>query len=178
VLIETGPFQGDSPDAALVRLNFVALVTALQAVASNAVERADPARYEELPINDNRELFTILRSATVIAGTGVPPFVADIGLLATRKVTITDTGARQLEQTLMVDDLGDLRTLGALRSVDASGMTVVPLGAAEVEPGDLMALPAWRTVVDDPIEVSRPARLAVLQPAGEPGRYRVVMVVR
>ena len=43
VLIETGPWPAPEPDAALVRLNFVALVSALDALASGSVERADPA---------------------------------------------------------------------------------------------------------------------------------------
>ena len=42
VLIETGPSPSPEPDAALVRLNFVALVSALDALASGSVERADP----------------------------------------------------------------------------------------------------------------------------------------
>jgi Zinc carboxypeptidase len=177
VLIETGPVAGDQPDATLVRLNFVALVSALQAVASGAVAAADPARYEELPVNDNRELHTILRNATVIAGTGIPPFTADVGLLVTRKVVVVD-GRRELQQAMTVDDLGDLRTLGALHSVDATGMTVVPLGGEDVHEGDVVALPEWRTVFEAGIVVNTPARLALLRPAGEPGRYQVAMVVR
>ena len=54
VLIETGPWPSAEPDPALVRLNFVAILSALDALATGAVERADPKRYEELPINESR----------------------------------------------------------------------------------------------------------------------------
>ena len=56
VLIETGPWPGPEPDAALVRLNFIALVSALDALATGAVERADPQRYESLPMNESKVL--------------------------------------------------------------------------------------------------------------------------
>ena len=41
VLIETGPAPGDEPDKTLIRANFVALVTALDALASGRVKKAD-----------------------------------------------------------------------------------------------------------------------------------------
>jgi hypothetical protein len=48
VLVETGPGPSQEPDAALVRLNFVAIMSALDAMASGQVQHADPARYESL----------------------------------------------------------------------------------------------------------------------------------
>ena len=59
VLIETGPYPGPDPDRALVRMNFVALLTALDALASGRVDDADPARYETLPFNDSMLLHTL-----------------------------------------------------------------------------------------------------------------------
>jgi hypothetical protein len=177
VLIETGPFSSPDPDAALVRLNFVAILSALDALATGAVNTADPRRYEELPINDSRELYLILRGATVITGAGIPPFTADIGILAARKVIVRD-GRRELQESLTVDDIGDLRTLGAVWSVDASALTVVPLTDDTLEEGQAVALPEWRTVVREGIGVNQPARLAVLRPDAEPGGYRVAMIVR
>ena len=41
VLIETGPWPSAEPDPALVRLNFVAIVTALDALATGRVDKAD-----------------------------------------------------------------------------------------------------------------------------------------
>ena len=42
VLIETGAWPSLDPDPALVRLNFVAIVAALDALATGAVDGADP----------------------------------------------------------------------------------------------------------------------------------------
>jgi hypothetical protein len=106
----------------------VALVSALDALATGAVDRADPRRYESLPINESRLLWVLVRNATIINGAGIPPFVGDIGITAVRRVRESD-GQRQLELVTTIDDLGDLRTLGALRTIDATGMTA-PGGAS------------------------------------------------
>ena len=120
VLIETGPWPAAEPDPALVRLNFIALVAALDALASGQVERADPARYDSLPMNESRMFYVLVRNATVINGAGVPPFVADVGIIATRRVQVVD-GRREVQITTTIDDMGDLSTMGGLRTVDASG---------------------------------------------------------
>ena len=86
VLIETGPWPSEEPDPPLVRLNFVALVSALDALATGRVDRADPKRYEALPMNESREFYVLVQNATVINGAGVPPFIADIGIAASRRV--------------------------------------------------------------------------------------------
>ncbi len=88
VLIETGPSPSQPPDGALVRLNFVAIVAALDSLATGQVERADPGRYETLPVNESKVFYVIIRNATVINGAGIPPFTADIGVIATRRVTL------------------------------------------------------------------------------------------
>jgi hypothetical protein len=177
VLIETGAFPATEPDAALVRLNFVAILTALDALASGAVNGADPMRYDSLPLNESRLLYLLVKNATVIAGTGVPPFTADIGIAATRRVRQTD-GRRELQLIMTIDDLGDLRTLGALRTIDATGMTAIPLQADRLEAGHVVDLPEWKTPTAATILVGQPARLALLRPASEPGKYTVEMVLK
>ena len=90
VLIETGPWPAAEPDPALVRLNFVAILAALDALATGAVNRARPERYDSLPMNASAELYILVRNATVINGAGVPPYLADIGIAATRRVRDAD----------------------------------------------------------------------------------------
>jgi len=51
VLIETGPYAGDNADRELVRLNVVAILTALDALATGAVNDADASLYATLPVN-------------------------------------------------------------------------------------------------------------------------------
>jgi hypothetical protein len=177
VLIETGPWPAAEPDPALVRLNFVGIVAALDALATGAVNRARPERYESLPINGSAQLYILLRNATVINGAGVPPFVADIGIAAARRVRESD-GQRQVQIVTTIDDMGDLRTLGALRTVDATGMTAVPLVDEKVEAGQIVDLPEWKAQQSATIDVGQPGRLVLLKPGGAPGKYQVELVLK
>jgi hypothetical protein len=177
VLIETGPWPAAEPDPALVRLNFVAILSALDAVATGAVNRAHGERYDSLPINESAQLYILVKNATVINGTGVPPYLADIGIVATRRVGESN-GQRQVQIATTIDDIGDLRTLGSLRTIDATGMTVVPLGNETVEAGQIVDLPEWKAQQSATIAIGQAARLVLLKPAAEPGKYQVESVLK
>jgi hypothetical protein len=177
VLIETGPWPAEDPDPLLVRLNFVAIVSALDALATGRVEQADPERYESLPTNESRTLYVLVKNASVINGAGIPPFTADIGIMATRRLRETD-GRRELQTVTNIEDIGDLRAMGALRTIDATGMTVIPLGEDELEAGQVVDLPEWKAKRPATIGVGQPARLAILKPAADPGKYTVDVVLR
>jgi hypothetical protein len=176
VLIETGPWPSEQPDPALVRLNFIAILSALDSLATGAVERADPRRYESLPMNESGLLYVLVKNATVINGAGVPPFIADVGIVATRRVRSVE-GRRDLQVSLTIDDMGDLRTSGALRTIDATGMTIIPADDS-LEQGKVVDLPEWKTKGSGTIAVGQPARLAIVKPAREPGKFVVEMVFK
>ncbi len=174
VLIETGPWPSETPDPHLVRLNFVAIVSALDALATGRVTRANAKRYESLPVNESQMFYIAIRNATLINGAGAPPFTADIGIVANRRVRTVD-GRREIVIATSVDDLGDLRTSGALREIDASGVFAVPdTGYRE---GGMVDLPDWRRRLDVTIAPGQPSRIALLKPA-EGGKYRVELVLK
>ncbi len=177
VLIETGPWPSQEPEPALVRLNFIALVSALDALATGQVERADPRRYDSLPMNESRMFYVLVRNATLISGSGVPPFTADIGIVANRRVQVVE-GRRQIQMTLSIDDLGDLRTMGGLRTIDATGMTAVPIVDDQMTVGQVVDLPEWKTSLPVTIGVGQPARVAILKPAAEPGKFVVEALLK
>lgn len=176
VLIETGGWPSAQPDSALVRLNFIAILSALDSLASKRVEGADLQRYESLPMNQSRVFYIIVRNATVINGAGIPPFVADIGVIANRRVRQT-AGSRDLQMSLIVEDIGDLRTSGGFTTIDATGMTIVP-AADDLEAGRLVDLPEWKSRNAVSIAVGEPARFALLKPASEAGKYVVVAAIK
>jgi hypothetical protein len=177
VLIETGPWPSAQPDPPLVRLNFIAIVSALDALATRQYERADPKRYESLPMNESRVSYVLVTNASVINGAGVPPFVADISIVASRRVRAAD-GRRELQMATSIDDMGDLRTLGGLRTIDATGMTAVPLVDDTLETGQIVDLPEWKSKLPSTIAVGQPGRLALVKPAAAPGKYQVEIVLR
>lgn len=174
VLIETGPWPSEEPDPHLIRLNFIAIMSALDALATGGVQDADPARYESLPRNESGLLNILVRNATVINGAGIEPYIADIGISGNRRVR-TREGKREMHVARNISDLGDLRTSGALRVIDGSGMTAVP-GAGYTE-GALVDLPDWRTKTEATIGTGEPANIALLRPA-EGGKYRVEVVIK
>jgi hypothetical protein len=177
VLIETGPWPLPDPDPPLVRLNFIAIVSALDALATGSAERADPQRYETLPVNESKVLYTLVRNATVMSGRGIPPFIADIGVGVSRRIQVT-AGRRELQTSLTIEDLGDLRTMGALRTIDASGMTAIPLVDDATAVGQVMDLPEWKATAAATIAVGQPARIVLLKPSTEPGKFVVDAILK
>jgi len=176
VLIETGPWPAAEPDPYLVRLNFVAILSALDALATGRAGQADKARYETLPINETNLFYLIVRNATVAPGTGVAPFTADVGIVASRAVRTTD-GRREQRLSARIEDLGDLHNQGALESIDAAGMLVAPLWDPAMKAGDVVALPDFAMrLAPRVIAPGEPAELVILRRDGE--RYRVERVIR
>jgi hypothetical protein len=178
VLIETGAWPGADPDLALVRLNFVGILSALDALATGRVDTADPARYERLPMNESMLFSVKVKGASIVTGTGVPPFTGDIGLVATRSVRDRE-GRRELVISTRVDDIGDLRVYGALEDVDAAGLTAAPAFEDGLQPGATVRLPDWSAARPDArrITIGAPADLLLLRPSGD-GGYRVERVLR
>ena len=178
VLIETGPWPSIEPDPYLVRLNFVAILASLDALATGRVRHADKTRYESLPMNETDLYYVLLRNAAVVAGTGVAPFTADIGIVANRVVRNVD-GVRSTQLVTRIDDLGDLHPFGALEDIDAAGLVVAPLYDKAIKVGDRIALPDWSaTPATQTVAPGQPAELLLLRQDGSANRYSVVRVIR
>jgi hypothetical protein len=174
VLIETGPYPGEHPDRTLVRLNFVAILTALDALASGRADRGSVERYESLPLNDSSLLHTVVRGATIVSGTGIAPFRGDIGIGATR--VVREHGSqRHVAWDARIEDLGDLRVYGARETIEAAGLVAAPLWQDGLAAGQTVPLPTGRT--GGPyIAPGQPATIVLLRPAAR-GRYEVVRIV-
>jgi hypothetical protein len=176
VLIETGPYASADPDPPLVRMNFVAILSALDALATGRVEKADASRYESLPVNESRMLTVLVSNATIVNGAGVAPFTADVGIDVNRRVRIVD-GTRTIVRIATINDLGDLRTDGAMRKIDATGLVVAPLFDPGIQEGQDITLPDWTSRGSGPtVAAGQPAALVLLRPLAG-GRYRVQMVL-
>jgi zinc carboxypeptidase len=182
VLIETGAFPAAEPDAALVRLNFVAILSALDALATGSVDRADPKRYDSLPKNESKLFYVLVKNATVLSGTGARAFTADIGITASRRVRSVE-GQRQLFLQANISDLGDLRTHGAVRTIEAAGLFAAPLWDASLKEGQEVDLPDWsRGPSPRIIAPQQPGELVLMRPLGDPAgpasRYVIQTILR
>jgi hypothetical protein len=170
VLIETGPFPSSEPDPPLVRLNFIAIVSALDALATGNVERADPKRYESLPMNESKLFYVLVQQVSVVSGTGIAPFTADIGISMNRRVRTAD-GQRQIHMQASINDLGDLRTHGGLRTIDARGLVAAPLWDPSLQEGQEVDLPDFRNApAGRVIAPGQSAEIVLLRPLNDPSR--------
>jgi hypothetical protein len=177
VLIETGPYPGDSADQELIELNVVAILTALDALATGAVQGADAGLYTSLPINDSNLFTIIITHASIVPGTGIAPFTGDIALGSSRVVKPADPkGVRQAVQSLRVEDLGDMRVFSALETVDATGLlAVVNQGWKE---GEAVQVADWKAFKSErPLAVGASTDIALLRQTGA-GAYTVVRIIR
>jgi hypothetical protein len=174
VLIETGPWPTADHDAALRRLNFVALVTALEALAEGTVAAADLGRYESIPLNESKGLLRLVVKGAQVFGEAGGPFTADLGVAASPAVR-TRAGAAVAVMAGEIAELGDLRVFGALETVEAAGLTVVPLPPGAPRAGDTVPLPPRHACT---VRVGQPAELMLLRAATPPGLWRVERVIQ
>ncbi len=174
VLIEIGPWPSPEPEEPLLRLNFVALVSALEALASGAVEQADVARYESIPFNHNKGLVHLLIRNAHVYGEAGDAFVADVGVAVSRTVR-TREGVPAVVLKGSIEELGDLRILGAMEVVEGTGLTVVPLPSGGVREGDTLPLPPRSQCT---LSVGLPAELMLLRPVEPAGHYRVERILQ
>lgn len=116
VLIESGGIEGDPQKQRLRKLNFLALVGALDAIATGAHAGLPRARYDELP--ENAKVWPDLRiTGGTLALPGQPQ--AKVDLLVNFKHPLLERGGT-------IADIGDLGDTRARRTIDASGLYIVP----------------------------------------------------
>ena len=136
LLIESGGFAAAGPEeaAALVRLNFVALLGTLSALGDGSVAKVDSAAYDAIPLNVRDRLFdVVVRHALVIGGGGLPPYFADVGwnVPATRPGFTGPAVGRGRGGAVL--EVGDLETYEGKTVIDAANrlLCVAPGGGAD-----------------------------------------------
>jgi hypothetical protein len=121
ILIETGALYGKD-EMFLVKMNFVAFLTALQSIADGTEAKLSPINYDFLPLNTSGKItHFVFRKATVInyLDQTITPFTSDVAVYVSR---------RRAEQTAptSVRQIGDLPNLKGLEEYDASNFYLVP----------------------------------------------------
>jgi hypothetical protein len=118
ILVETGGLHG-ADGMFLVKMNFVAYLTALQAVADGSEKSTPTSVYDELPFNSGGDLFHyIFRRATIAGGAG-EPYLADVAVIAERRRAGDNPSA-------IVREVGDLSIFAGLEEFDLKDFYLVP----------------------------------------------------
>jgi hypothetical protein len=139
LLIESGGIEGDPQKQRLRKLNFLALVGALDAITTGAHAGMPRARYEELPENGK-----VWRDLLIAGGTlalpGQPQ--AKVDLLVNFEHPL-------LERDGTIADIGDLGDTRARRTIDASGLYIVPFDSVPSDSAGAGTEHARRTLAPD-----------------------------
>ncbi len=130
ILIETGALHGKD-EMFLVKLNFVAFLTALRSVSDGSEKMIDPLRYFDLPNNSSGNLFNIIfRAANIIDRTSPEAIpVLNIALNVERR-------RAEFATPTTIRSIGALAAVYALDEYDASGFYIT--GRVQpVKPGNM-----------------------------------------
>jgi hypothetical protein len=112
ILIETGALFGQD-EMYLVKMNFVAIVTALRSFADGTEKNISPVAYDTLPANSSgRIVHIVFRGGNIVTTAGVK--TADLALVRDRR-------RAEFTQSASVRQIGDLSRLTGLEEYDASG---------------------------------------------------------
>ncbi len=127
VLIESGGTPANQPPGLTVKLNYVGLLAALNSLASDKIQNANPAVFDSLTLNSESPIFDLmLRNAWIFTGTGIAPFVGDVAIRRDQRAGLTGDS--------IIADLGDLGVYSAHHTIDCSGALVTP-GLIGWDPG-------------------------------------------
>jgi hypothetical protein len=117
VLIESGGYKGDAEKMTIRRLNFVAILTALESIATGTYEQESIDDYQAMPEN-GRLLFDVLIRNATIRRNGRPVTV-DVGI---NRQEVNVDSARSFRYRSTIEDIGDLSTFYGLDEIDATGL--------------------------------------------------------
>jgi hypothetical protein len=139
VLIESGSWEDDPQKQHLRKVNFVGILTALDAIATGRYAEYDPAVYEALEYN-GRSMPDLLILGGSIAVPGLPTLAADI---------LVNYEMPLLKRDGMIADIGDLGGVQAQDTLHVDGLHLVPMPEA-LEDGALnVGAPAHFLVTED-----------------------------
>ena len=128
VLLESGGWRGDREKQFLRKINYVALLSALNSIASGSFTNEDLRVYESIPKNEEFMMDVILRNLKV--NKEEKEFIADIGI---NFEEINTNGAKDFYLKSSIEDIGDLSVFSGYNDTDLSGYTVEP-GKTKSEP--------------------------------------------
>jgi hypothetical protein len=118
ILIETGALVGKD-EMYLVRLNFVAFLTALKILADGSEKTQDPKAYLGLKENNSGSIYHIIfRGANVIIPAEKQPFRSDIGVNIDRR-------RASFPAPNIIREIGDLSGVAGLEEYSAADFNVV-----------------------------------------------------
>ena len=135
ILVETGALHGKD-ELFLVKMNFVAFMTALNALATGSEQTQDPLAYLSLPANTSGALHHVIFRNAKLGGSNGPPAIDSAVNTDRRRAAFPAPG--------YVRGLGNLAERRGLTEYDASGFHVVPRFGMSLRTGEMAELLFYR----------------------------------
>lgn len=119
ILIESGGYKEDTEKQFIRKLNFVAILTGLQAISEESYTKFELKTYEAIPKNDRYLFDLLIRNAQFVQNGKT--IIKDIGINLSEK---NINNATDFMLSSVIEDLGDLSTFWGIKEIDAKGLTV------------------------------------------------------
>ena len=133
ILIESGGFIGDPEKQIIRKLNFVAMLTAIQSIASSSYDEYPVQKYWDIPMNNSNLNDVMIRQVTITDQNG-SPYQVDIAI---RREEFDRNGGAPLYYKGTIEDLGDLSTQYGYQEIDGKGLEYAPGKIYQETIGDL-----------------------------------------
>jgi hypothetical protein len=137
ILIESGGYKNDPEKQYIRKLNFVALLTAMQSIAAGSYETEPIEPYYAIPENERFLFDLIIRNAEIPGNGGT--YQADIGI---NRYETTVAPHTKFYYRSLVEEIGDMSVNYGYDELDAAGMRLIPGKVYPKEIKNLTALKA------------------------------------
>ncbi|MFD1142683.1 M14 family metallopeptidase [Larkinella insperata] len=132
ILIESGGYPNDPEKQFIRKLNYVAILSGLQAIATDSYQAESRSEYITIPENERYLFDVLIRNAQIMRGG--KPVTVDLGI---NRYEVNVGNAATFGYRSTIDDLGDLSTFFGIEEIDATGLTLVP---GKIHPQPLRSL--------------------------------------
>lgn len=119
VLIESGGYVGDPEKQYIRKLNFMAILSALDKIADNSLTKEKRDDYYKIPENGRWVYDLVVRNATVKQSG--KSFLADLGI---NRNEVSYSNATKFFYYSKIEDFGDLHPQFGSEEIDAKGLTI------------------------------------------------------
>lgn len=119
VLIESGGYVGDPEKQYIRKLNFMAILSALDKIADNSLTKEKRDDYYKIPENGRWVYDLVVRNATVKQSG--KSFLADLGI---NRNEVSYSNATKFFYYSKIEDFGDLHPQFGSEEIDATGLTI------------------------------------------------------
>jgi hypothetical protein len=138
VLIESGGYQNDPEKQYIRKLNFVALLTAMQSIATKSYAQEPIEPYYKIPQNERYLYDLVIRNVEIPRNSS--SYKADIGI--NRYETTVEPYTNFYYRSL-VEEIGDMSVNFGYQELDATDMRLVP---GKVYPKEVKNITALKTL--------------------------------